>query len=66
MKQLQFNFKLLPSIAFFIVFLCLIKLGFWQLERADQKTQINNNYKLRQSDQVVNLNTSSDFNDHPI
>ena len=38
MKQLQFNFKLLPSIAFFIVFFCLVRLGFWQLERADQKT----------------------------
>tara|TARA_B110000259_G_scaffold72669_1_gene85555 strand:+ start:826 stop:1563 length:738 start_codon:yes stop_codon:yes gene_type:complete len=63
MKQLQFNFKLLPSIAFFIVFFCLVRLGFWQLERADQKTQLNNNYKLRQSDQVVNLNVTNDIND---
>lgn len=63
MKQLQFNFKLIPSIAFLIVFFCLVRLGFWQLERADQKTELNNNYKLRQNDQVVNLNISNDIND---
>ena len=63
MKQLQFNLKLIPTVAFLLVFFCLIRLGFWQLERADQKTELNNNYKLRQSDHVVNLNIANDIKD---
>jgi len=63
MKQLQFNLKLIPTVAFLLVFFCLIRLGFWQLERADQKTELNNNYKLKQSDHVVNLNIANDIKD---
>lgn len=56
LKNYQFNFKLIPTLAFIITFCCFIKLGFWQLDRANQKNLLNDSYTLRQQDKLVNLN----------
>ena len=63
MYKYRFNFTLPLTLAFLIVFSILMRLGFWQLDRADQKKQINNNYKLRQSEEVVNLNNHKNITD---
>lgn len=61
MQKYRFNFTLPLTIAFLIVFSILIKLGFWQLERAEQKNNLNESYKLRQSQDIINLNTHKDI-----
>ena len=43
------NKSLLLDILFVATFLILLRLGFWQLDRADQKNEINQNYLERQS-----------------
>jgi surfeit locus 1 family protein len=43
------NKSLLLDILFVVIFLILLRLGFWQLDRADQKNEINQNYLERQS-----------------
>ena len=43
------NKSLLLDILFVVTFLILLRLGFWQLDRADQKNEINQNYLERQS-----------------
>lgn len=48
------NKALFLNIIFVISFLIFIRLGFWQLDRADQKNDINAEFLLRQtSDQVI-------------
>lgn len=56
MHKYRFNFTIPLTLAFLVTFSVLIRLGFWQLDRADQKKEINQDYKLRQSKDVVNLN----------
>ena len=63
MQKYQFNFTLPLTIAFLVVFLILIKLGFWQLDRADEKKAHNENYKSRQEEQAINLNDYKNIND---
>ena len=58
-KKYEFNFTLIPTIAFIVAFICFIRLGFWQLERADQKNAINSDYTLRQDDALINMNNSN-------
>ena len=41
MQKYRFNFTLPLTIAFLITFSILLKLGFWQLERADHKKNLN-------------------------
>ena len=63
MQKYQFNFTLPLTIAFLVVFLILIKLGFWQLDRADEKKAHNESYKSRQEEQAINLNDYKNKND---
>jgi len=62
-KKYEFNFTLIPTIAFIVAFICFIRLGFWQLERANQKNNINSDYTLRQDEALINLNKTSSIND---
>ncbi|HHL19166.1 MAG TPA: SURF1 family protein [Thiothrix sp.] len=59
--MLYFNNKyfsptLIPSIATFIVFVVLISLGFWQLDRAEEKRIIEHDIHQAQKQQALNLN----------
>ena len=58
-KKYEFNFTLIPTVAFIVAFACFIRLGFWQLERADQKNNINSDYTLRQDEALINMNNSN-------
>ena len=62
MQKYRFNFTLPLTIAFLIVFSILIKLGLWQLERADHKKNLNESYKLRQAEEVIDLNVHKSIN----
>ena len=62
MQKYRFNFTLPLTIAFLIVFSILIKLGLWQLERADHKKNLNESYKLRQAEKVIDLNIHKNIN----
>ena len=61
-KKYEVNFTLVPTIAFIVAFICFIQLGFWQLERASEKNNINDNYTLRQDDSLINLNSTNSIN----
>ena len=61
-KKYELNFTLVPTIAFLVAFICFIQLGFWQLERASEKNNINSNYTLRQDDSLINLNSTNSIN----
>ena len=61
-KKYELNFTLVPTIAFIVAFICFIQLGFWQLERASEKNNINDNYTLRQDDSLINLNSTNSIN----
>lgn len=63
MQKYRFNFTLPLTIAFLITFSILIKLGFWQLERADHKKYLNESYKLRQSEKIIDLNAHKNIKD---
>lgn len=54
--NISFNYKLLPTLVFIIFFTLFIKLGFWQLDRADQKKIINMAFVDRQSQPPIPLN----------
>lgn len=54
--NISFNYKLLPSLVFIIFFTIFIKLGFWQLDRADQKKIINMAFAERQNQPAIPLN----------
>ena len=57
--NISFNYKLLPSLAFIIFFIFFIKLGFWQLDRADQKKIINMAFVERQNQSPIQLNNET-------
>ena len=54
--NINFNYKLIPSLVFIIFFIFFIKLGFWQLDRADQKKTINMAFVERQNQPPIQLN----------
>jgi surfeit locus 1 family protein len=54
--NISFNYKLIPSLVFIIFFTLFIKLGFWQLGRADQKKIINMAFVERQNQPAMALN----------
>ena len=54
--NISFNYKLLPTLVFIIFFTIFIKLGFWQLDRADQKKIINMAFVERQNQPPIPLN----------
>ena len=51
----HFNPGLWPSVAFVILLLLLLRLGFWQLERAQEKQTLNAEYQARISAEPVHL-----------
>ncbi len=53
------HYKLLPSLIFIIFFILFIKLGFWQIDRAEQKKIINTAYVERQKQPPIILNNES-------
>lgn len=57
--NISFNYKLLPTLVFIIFFTLFIKLGFWQLDRADQKKIINMAFVDRQSQPLIPLNNET-------
>jgi len=57
--NINFNYKLIPSLVFIIFFIFFIKLGFWQLDRADQKKIINMAFVERQNQPPIQLNKES-------
>ena len=61
-KRYQFNFKFVPTTIFLILFAGFIRLGFWQIDRADQKETLNDAYSSRQSDAYIDLNNIDDLN----
>ena len=63
LNKYQFNFKLIPTAVFLIFFIAFISLGFWQLERAEEKEILNDAYSLRQSDGSINLNILDNLSD---
>ena len=63
-----FKFKLAPTVATAIVFPILMSLGFWQLDRAEQKQQKLNTYTERVNQSPIELGkndnlTKSEIND---
>jgi len=54
--NISFNYKLFPSLVFIIFFTLFIKLGFWQLDRGDQKKIINMAFVERQNQPPIPLN----------
>lgn len=61
-NNIQFKFKLVPTLVFLIFFIVFIRLGFWQLDRAEQKKVINEKYKSRQETDLINLNNNENKN----
>jgi surfeit locus 1 family protein len=55
-KKYEFNITLIPTISFIVACICFILLGFWQLDRANEKNSKNSNYTLRQADNSIDLN----------
>ena len=62
-KKYEFNLSLIPTIAFLVAFICFIRLGFWQLDRANQKNNINSDYTSRQDEPLINLNKITPINE---
>ena len=56
--NLEFSPRLIPTLATLILLPILLSLGFWQLDRAEQKREILRQYEQRQSRTVLNLNKS--------
>jgi surfeit locus 1 family protein len=55
----SFNPALIPSLASLLLFLFLLALGFWQLDRADQKQAISDDYNFKTALEPINLNNAS-------
>ena len=56
----QFKPGLWPTIAFLLLFPLLLRLGFWQLDRAEQKENLQEQYRSRSTgSRVVDLNKES-------
>jgi cytochrome oxidase assembly protein ShyY1 len=53
-KNYIFKFKFFPALIFAITFCGFIVLGFWQIDRADQKNALNSNYTDRQQEAAKN------------
>jgi surfeit locus 1 family protein len=53
MSENRFTIRLLPVLAFLLVLPALIALGFWQLDRAEQKRSLQAKYDDRMNDQPV-------------
>ncbi len=56
-----FNPSLWPTLAALLVFPSFFFLGFWQLDRAEQKRVLHKEFEFRQTVQVINLNKETGF-----
>ena len=59
LKNYIFKFKLIPTLIFAITFCGFIVLGFWQIDRADQKNILNSNYTDRQQEAIIVLDKNN-------
>ena len=59
LKNYIFKFKLIPALIFAITFCGFIVLGFWQIDRADQKNVLNSNYTDRQQEAIIVLDKNN-------
>ena len=59
LKYYIFKFKLIPTLIFAITFCGFIVLGFWQIDRADQKNVLNSNYTDRQQEAIIVLDKNN-------
>ena len=59
LKNYIFKFKLIPTLIFAITFCGFIVLGFWQIDRADQKNVLNSNYTDRQQEAIIVLDKNN-------
>lgn len=57
MSENRFTIRLLPILAFLLVLPALIALGFWQLDRAEQKRSLQAKYDARMGDEPVAIGT---------
>lgn len=55
MRQLQFDFEWRITLVTLLLLPALIALGFWQLQRADEKAQLQASWEMRQSQAPVEL-----------
>jgi len=62
-KRWQFTPRLWPSLVTFLVLPILVSLGFWQLDRAEQKREKYEQFLERQSDKMINLNQDRNIAD---
>ena len=58
-KNYTFKFKFFPALIFAITFCGFIVLGFWQIDRADQKNTLNSNYTDRQQEAAIVLDKNN-------
>ena len=58
-KNYIFKFKFFPALIFAITFCGFIVLGFWQIDRADQKNALNSNYTDRQQEATIVLDKNN-------
>ena len=54
----QFTPNLWPSVATLVILPVLLALGFWQLDRADQKRTIHTEFLQHQADEIIDLNSA--------
>lgn len=54
--QREFSPRPIPTLITLLLLPILISLGFWQLDRAEQKREILRNYQLQQGEPALNLN----------
>ena len=59
LKNYIFKFKLIPTLIFATTFCGFIVLGFWQIDRADQKNVLNSNYTDRQQEAIIVLDKNN-------
>lgn len=55
MSENRFNIHPLPIVAFLLALPALIALGFWQLDRAEEKRSVQAKYDARMNDQPISM-----------
>ena len=55
LKNYKLKFKLFPTLVFVVTFSIFVVLGFWQVDRANQKNSLNTNYTDRQQEAPIVL-----------
>tara|TARA_Y100001935_G_scaffold248411_1_gene245579 strand:- start:21925 stop:22668 length:744 start_codon:yes stop_codon:yes gene_type:complete len=58
-SQFVFAPDIIPTIVFFLVLICLLSLGNWQLNRAEEKQRLVDSKSIRQAAAPLNLNINN-------